>query len=324
MQKVEITHKTIIFTVIFLLLLKFLWTVRELLFAFLLAFIIMSALKPFVSFLSKKRIPRTAAAFLVYVLFLAIIVQVLSFTLPPFFIESRYLIKILPAAIKSLSPFLSTVFNFESISSYLPDITSQFFDLAKGIFSNAIFTISTIFFGFYFLAEEDLIKKFLTRFFENAKVSRVAEIFDLVEKRLNAWFWGELALMTIVGVMTFIGLNLIGIRYAFPLAVLAGLLEVVPNLGPTLSAIPAILIGFSSSSFLGFAALALYFIVQQLENNLIVPLIMKKAVGLNPIITLAALIVGGKLGGVLGVFLAIPTTLFLETVLVEILRQKNT
>ena len=124
--------------------------------------------------------------------------------------------------------------------------------------------------------------------------------------------------MTVVGLLTFIGLNLIGIRYALALAVLAGLLEAIPNLGPTISSIPAILLGFAVSPVMGVTALALYFIIQQLENNLIVPVVMKKAVGLNPIITLIALIVGGKIAGVLGVILAVPTTIFIETVLIEI------
>lgn len=123
--------------------------------------------------------------------------------------------------------------------------------------------------------------------------------------------------MTIVGVITYIGLTIIGMKYAVALAVLAGLLEVVPNLGPIISTIPAALIGFSISYVLGLSNIALYFIVQQVENNLIVPLVVKKVVGLHPIITLMALMIGGKLAGVLGVLLAVPTTIFVETILIE-------
>ena len=99
--------------------------------------------------------------------------------------------------------------------------------------------------------------------------------------------------------------------------VLAGLLEVIPTLGPIISAIPAVLIGASQSPVSGLSMVALYFIVQQLENNLVVPLIMKKVTGLHPITILVALIIGGKLAGILGVILAVPTTLLLETVIVE-------
>jgi predicted PurR-regulated permease PerM len=128
--------------------------------------------------------------------------------------------------------------------------------------------------------------------------------------------------MVIVGSLNYIGLTLIGIKYALPLAVLAGLLEVVPNLGPTIAAIPAVLVGFSQSPFLGVSALAVAVLVQQLENNLIVPLVMKKAVGLNPIITLMAFIIGGKLAGVLGVLLSVPVVVVLKTFFLEFLNKK--
>src|SRR4030042_4710135 len=101
--------------------------------------------------------------------------------------------------------------------------------------------------------------------------------------------------MLAIWILTFIGLSLIGVRYALPLAIIAGLLEIVPILGPILSAIPAFIVASASSYFLGLATIALYFIVQQIENQIIVPLVMKKAVGLNPIVTLTALIIGGTL-----------------------------
>jgi predicted PurR-regulated permease PerM len=99
---------------------------------------------------------------------------------------------------------------------------------------------------------------------------------------MSSWFWGELTLMFVVGIMNYVGFTIIGLKYALPLAVLAGILEVVPNIGPTLAAVPAFLVGASHSYFLGASSLAVSFIVQQLENNLIVPFIMKKAVGTPP------------------------------------------
>lgn len=318
MQKVEITHKTVVFTIGLLLLLRFLWIIRDLISSLFIAFILMSALKPFVQFLVKRKIPRGIGAILVYLVFLGCVAQIFSITFPPLISQSGHFLQNLPDILRRISPMLSPFVNADSLSTYLPDITGQFFDLAKSLFSNAIFMITTIFFGFYFLLEEDVIRKLLGRFFDEERTRSIISLFDRVEKRVNAWFWGEIVLMTIVGLMTFIGLNLIGIRYVLPLAVLAGLFEVVPNLGPVLSMIPAVIVGFSTSYFLGFAALALYFVVQQLENNFIVPLVMRKAVGLNPIITLIALIIGGKIGGVLGVILAIPSTLFLESILIEI------
>lgn len=322
MQKIEISSKTIIFTVLFLLFLNFLWLVRELIFSLFIAFIIMSALKPLVAFLERKKIPRMIGACIAYIVFLGTFIEILSFIFPPFISETILLFKNFPSIIESIIPNVWRM-DLSFVAQYIPNITGEVFNVARIIFSNAIFTISTIFFGFYFLVEENPIKNFLTQFFSDEKTNRVVSIFEKVEKRMSAWFWGELILMVVVGLLTFFGLNLIGIKYVIPLAVLAGLLEVVPNLGPVISAIVAALIGFSQSYMIGVATLALGFIVQQLENNLIVPYVMKKAVGLNPIITLIALVVGGKLAGVLGVLLAIPISLFIETVLVEILASKR-
>ena len=322
MQKIEISSRTIVFTVLFLLLLNFLWLVRELIFSLFIAFIIMSALKPLVAFFERYKVPRTIGAFIAYVVFLGTFIEILSFIFPPLVSETILLFKNFPSIIENIVPNVWRI-DLRFMAQYIPNITSEVFNVARIIFSNAIFTISTIFFGFYFLVEENPIKNFLIQFFSDEKTSRVVSIFEKVEKRMNAWFWGEAILMVIVGLLTFLGLNLIGMKYILPLAVLAGLLEVVPNLGPVISAIVAAMIGFSQSYMLGLATLALGFIVQQMENNLIVPFVMKKAVGLNPIITLIALVVGGKLAGVLGVFLAIPMSLFIETVLVEILATKR-
>jgi predicted PurR-regulated permease PerM len=98
---------------------------------------------------------------------------------------------------------------------------------------------------------------------------------------------------------------------------------VVPVVGPIIAAIPAFIFAVNQSLFLGLSTLALYVIIQQLENNLIVPVVMKRVVGLNKIIILMVLIIGGKLGGFAGIFLAVPLTLFIETILVEVLRVRK-
>ena len=102
--------------------------------------------------------------------------------------------------------------------------------------------------------------------------------------------------MFAVGLLSYIGFSWIGIKYAFPLAVLAGIFEALPSIGPTMVAAVAILIGFGQSPVVGFAALAVSFIVQQLENYFLVPYIMKKAVGLNPIISMLSFILGIRFG----------------------------
>jgi predicted PurR-regulated permease PerM len=128
---------------------------------------------------------------------------------------------------------------------------------------------------------------------------------------------GELILMTVVGLLTYIGLTLIRIPYSLPLALIAGLLEVVPNIGPITAEVPAFFVGITLSPLLGLYTIFVAVIVQQLENHLIVPLVMKKVTGFHPIATLFFLVVGGTYAGVLGVILAIPLALVVLTIVEE-------
>lgn len=323
MRKVEISPRTIIFTVFFILGLYFLWIIQDLLFSLFIAFILMSALKPGVRVLERKGVPRTLAAVGVYFSGVGFFIYLFAIIVPPIIIEGTSLVHNLPYIVDNLNPQVASYLQLQSLTQYLPNVTGRVFDLVAGIFSNVFFVVTTIFFGFYFIIEENIIKNFLTNFFDDQRTARLIQVFERAETRMSAWFWGQAALMFIIGLFTFIGLNLMGMRYALALAVLAGLLEIVPSIGPILSAVPAFLIGFSSSYVMGVGVLALYFVIQQLENNLIVPVIMRRAVGLDPIVTLVSLLIGGKIGGILGILLSIPILLFISTFLVELKRDKS-
>lgn len=315
---INISTKSIVTLILLPLLILFLWTIRETIFSLLIGFILMSAMRPAVGLLVTKGFPNKVAIFTVYTLFVLTFILLISLIIPPIIIETSNLIKSLPVILEDTIPQLAPYINVRDLSQYLPNVTNNIFSLITGIFSNTLFVITTMFFGLYFLLEEKFLSDFLVNLFDKEKAQKVLAVLKKSESRMSSWFWGEITLMTVVGTMTFIGLNLVGIKYALPLAVLAGLLEVVPNIGPTISAIPAVIIGMSSSYFVGFSTLALYVVVQQLENNLIVPMIMKRAVGLNPVMTLVSLLVGGKIGGFIGVLLAIPIYLFAETIIAEL------
>jgi predicted PurR-regulated permease PerM len=322
MYKVEISPKTIIFTVAFLLGLYFLWSLKDLIFSIFIAFILMSALRPLVDWFEKKRVPHTLSVIIVYLSFILVFAFLFSLIIPPIVIETQNFIQNFPIILNNLNANFSWI-NADAFIQYIPNVTSRFFDIVSGVFSNTVLVISTLFFGFYLLVQEKMLKTLFSRFLNAKQVEVFNVTLDRLQKQMSAWFWGELTLMTVVGLLTFIGLNLIGMKYALALAVLAGLLEVIPNLGPILSAIPAILIGLAISPLAAGSVLAVYIIVQQLENNVIVPIIMRNAVGLNPIITLIALVIGGRIGGVLGVLLAIPAYLFIEVIVSEYYLKKN-
>lgn len=317
-QKIEISSKTIVFTVFFLLLLNIIWISREVIYALFLAFIFMSALKRAVSFLVRFKVPRLLAVFMVFITTLLSLIFLLAYILPPLVVESVSFIKTLPAIMTSALPFLSDYFKVETLTNYFTDIPQNFIRVVSSVFSNIIFVVSTLFFTLYFLIEEKFLKNFLDKFLNEKESAQIINIVDKVERRMGAWVWGEVILMTVIGAATYIGLYFLNVKYILPLAVLAGFLEVVPMIGPIISAVPAFFVAMSSSFVLGLSVALLYIIIQQLENNLIVPLVMRKAVGINPIITLIALTVGGKIGGFFGVLLSVPVVLFIETVLIEL------
>jgi predicted PurR-regulated permease PerM len=283
----------------------------------------MSALRPPVSWLERHKVPRTAAALIIYLMFILFFIFLISLIIPPIVTEISNLFTTLPVLLRQVDPAIYNRFNLSSLSQYIPSVTGNVVGLLGGFASNTFFVISTLFFGFYLLLQENILKTVLSRFFDEDQTQSLRATVERAEKRMSAWFWGELTLMTVVGVMTFIGLNIIGMKYALALAVLAGLLEVVPNIGPIISAVPAVLIALAYSPFLAGATAALYIVVQQLENNLIVPVIMKNAVGLNPLVTLISLIIGGRIGGTIGVLLAIPMYLFFEVLFMEFILKRT-
>lgn len=321
MQKIEISARTIVFTVFFILGLFFVWMIRDLLFSLLIGFILMSALKPVVKKLEGKGMPHGFSVVAVYLVFLLLIVLLISLIIPPIVIEISNLAKSFPLIVENLQTRLGDWVQVETVSQYLPNVTNNLFQVVSGIFTNILFVITTLVFGFYFLLEENAMKKFFLPYVSKTTESRVIAILDRAEMRMSQWFWGQFVLMVAVGTMTGIGLSLIGVKYVLALAVLAGILEAVPTIGPTIAAIPAVIIGFSQSYLTGFSALAVAVIVQQVENNFLVPIVMRRAVGINPMVTLIALVIGGKIGGVLGVLLAVPTFLFIESIVLELIKQ---
>jgi len=118
-------------------------------------------------------------------------------------------------------------------------------------------------------------------------------------------------------------LRFLGVDFALPLSLLAAILEIVPNIGPVLSAIPAILIGVTVSPLSAIAIGALYFLVQQLENYLIVPNVMGRVVNLSPLMVILSLMIGFKIGGLFGAVLAVPTVLILRVIILEIASSKR-
>lgn len=327
--RVEITAKSVLLALGLIIGLQVLWLVKDVLFSLIIGFILMSAFNPIVSYFERLRIPRAITALILFALLIGAMSYLTAVILPPIIDETALFIKNLPAQLQNATwlqhPIVQSFELEKRLRESVPTMTNALFGILSQAFSNALFILTTIFFGYYLLIEEQAVRLFLLNIVPPSKAGQIETILDKVERRMRSWLWGQLILMLAIGIMTYVGLMLVGVRFALPLAVIAGLLEVIPIVGPVISVFPALLFTAPQSSFLGLSVLALYFIVQQVENQILVPLVIKKTVGLNPIITLVVLILGGRFAGVSGMFLAIPMTLFIETVLQElnILRKPN-
>ncbi len=319
-QKVEISHRTIIFTVLFLVLIWFLFQIRSILLELFVALLIMAILNPFVTRLSKYKIPRAISVLLVYLLLFGVIAFTVASIAPPLAEQSTIFASTLPDFMNRLG--VSTVLSDQIVVQAISQIGTLPSQLAKvtiSVFSNFLSVITILIFALYLLLARDKLEDQLGPFFGEKYKDKVGRTIDSLEYKLGGWVTAQAILMLIVGVATYIGLTLLGIPFALPLAVLAGLLEVVPYVGPILAAVPAVLIGFGLSPIMGFAVIALAFLIQQFENHVFVPKLMQKSIGINPVVTLLALAIGFRLAGIVGILVAIPTVITIEVFTKEFL-----
>jgi len=189
-------------------------------------------------------------------------------------------------------------------------------ETAMGFFGSIISVIMGVSLAIYMVIERDRMVNSTLLFFSPENREHVKEVFYKVESKVGAWLRGQIILCVIVGVATWLVLTVIGVKYAVALGVLAGILEIVPVVGPILAGIPVVVTGFSMSAWQGIASFIAAVTIQQLENTLLVPVVMKKAVGLNPVVTLMALLIGSKLFDVVGAIVAVPVA-GIVTVLVD-------
>jgi predicted PurR-regulated permease PerM len=275
----------------------------------------MSALKPWADLLERFKIPRIISILFVYVIFIAFLVFAGSSIIPPFVSQTIKLVENLPGYINTFFPFVQI--DASIVTQHLGPLSENLVRATIGLFSNivALFTIFVI--SFYLLLERKHLEVFMSKTMGSEGARKVLKILNKIEQKLGDWVRAQLALMLVIGLFTFIGLVLLGIPYALPLAIFAGLLEIVPTIGPIISAVPAVAIALTYSPLLAVATAALYFIIQQAEGNLVVPLVMKQTVGLPPLVTIIAIMVGAKLSGILGALLAVPVVLFFEAIISE-------
>jgi predicted PurR-regulated permease PerM len=286
----------------------------------------MSGSAPLVDWLHKNGVNKTLSVLLTYVLAISFFALLLFSILPPLIEETRQFVNRLPTLIDTFLvnvdttnvPGVSSENFANALSSRLDEALSNVLRLILNAFSVFLSFITVAVFTFYLLLERDRIKQNLFVLLPNISKQKANTLAHKIEVKLGAWVRGEIFLMFIIGLTTYIGLTILGIEYALPLAVIAGLFELVPTVGPIISSIPAILLALVQSPVLAIAVAALYLLIQQAENNIIVPKVMEKAVGVLPLVTILSLLIGGTLFGVIGAVIAVPTVAMLQVIIEEL------
>lgn len=326
-QLVSISTSTIFRFFAVVLGLAALYLVRDIIFSLFFAVIVASAIEPSIEWLRRRKIARILGVIIIYTAFVLLAAFLMYLVLPLMLDELRIaaakfteLQNQLLAGIRqiggpTLDPFITenTDFFFRIPLQYL-QIFVNGASAAGGQIFGGLFSVILIFvFSFYLAMQEKGVEGFLRMVTPLKYEPYALDLWKRSQQKLGRWLRAQMLLGAVVGVFIFIGLTMLGVEQAFFLGLLAAILEIIPIAGPILAAIPAVIIAFLISPILGVSVIALFLVVQQVESHVIVPVVMKKAVGLSPLVVVAALLIGAKLGGIFGILLAIPlTTVFAE------------
>ncbi len=316
---VTIAPMSIVFTILFILSLYGFYYIRGVLVLLLLSFILMVALNPVIKFLHRKlKIPKTLSIILAYFLLIAAIAGMLGLLVPPLAKEFVQLINNfdIPFIQEKLRSFN---FTLQEMSSVINDFGGSFsvvFNVVNMTFSGVFTVFTIVVMSFYLMLERPNLHRKISWFTNKEEyLEKMKGFIDSVEMQLGGWVRAQAILMFTIFIITLVSLSVLSIPYALPLALLAGFLEIVPNLGPTIAMFPAVFVAYVTfGPIMAGIIVLLYIVIQQLENNILVPKVMRENANVNPLIGIASILIGLEVGGIIGALLAIPVYILLRTI----------
>jgi predicted PurR-regulated permease PerM len=328
--RISISAGTVAKIIVVILLFALAFYLRDILLVVVASVVIASSIEPMVRWCMAKRLPRTIAVLLIYISAAFVFVGTFYFFLIPLFGEFQVFMSSLPEYLGSLSSITSQTSLGPSVNGIIdnlpvPEIISRIDTALSALSKNAFTTASVVLGGllnfvlilvlsFYLSVQAGGITNFLKTISPAAHRKYVVDLWNRAEQKIGLWLQGQLLLAVIVGVLTYLGLTLLGVQHALLLGFVAGIFELIPLFGPILASIPAIAFAYQAGGVgQSLLVMGFYLIVQQFESQLIYPLVVKKVIGVPPIISILALVVGAKLFGFLGLLLAVP----IATILME-------
>lgn len=336
---VHVTSGTIVTTLLFLGLAALLWFLRDVVLILVTAVVIASAMEPAIRFFTRKKVNRVLAVILMYLVVAVVFIGTFLVFIPPVLGDAANFLQRLPQTLSNLNiseathgllPWgnigesISSADLLRNLSSTLADSTGGVFTTVSAFFGGLTSLVLIIVFSFYFSVQETGVDDFLRVVTPVKEQEYVLHLWKRSQEKIGKWMQGQLVLGLIVGVLLYLGLTILGIPNALLLAVLAAIFELIPVFGQILAAIPALAIALADGGVTGLLLVAgLYLLVQQFEAHLIYPVVVKKVVGVPPLLVILALIVGAKLAGFLGILLSVPIAAAIQEFVSDVDRQKT-
>ncbi len=306
------------------------WKAWQVILIILVALFLAAIIQPVADWAHKYKIPRGLTVIITYIVGLGLLALTITLMVPTLIDQALKLGPIFGARWDSLQDVVKGVQNFAvqydllpedgfaSVQSQAAEVVSRLLQALTGIFGGIAAFVIVLVITFYLVAQDEKAKTLVHDWVHKKHQKFVLNLINELQAQMSRWFRGQATLSLIIGVMVYLALTLLGIEGALVLALFAALLEFIPYLGPILSSIPIVFVAFTQSPWLGLFSLIALIVIQQLENHIIVPKVMQKAVGLNPLISIISMLLGARLFGLMGALLAIPFATALMVVIKEV------
>lgn len=336
---VHISSGTVIKTILFLILVGLLWFLRDIVLIVLTAVVIASAMEPGVHGLMRRKVPRILSVILLYVFVIGAFFCIVLLFIPPILSDTANFVAQLPTTLSNLNitdathgllPWgnvgdaLNSADVLSNLSNSLRGSSGEAFGALSAFFGGVTSFILIVVFSFYFSVQETGVDDFLRVITPIDNQAYVLNLWRRSQDKIGKWMQGQLVLALIVGILLYLGLLILDVPHPLLLAVLAGVFELIPVFGQILAMVPAVAIGLVSGGVTEALLIAgLYIIVQQFEAHLIYPVVVKKVVGVPPLLVILSLLIGFQLVGFLGVLLSVPIAGAIQEYVADIDREKK-
>ncbi len=326
-QTIHVSVGTIVKAIVVVLIFATLFFLKDLVLVLLLSIVVASAIEPATQWFMRRGTPRLVSVILIYLAIFACLFGTVFFLLIPLLSDSSDFLRnsstyfnvgtlsdsfaqndfLSSSSIATLTSSINLDAVISQINSMIGGISSNAFGTITSVFGGLVSFFLTIILSFYLAVEEDGVGKFLKAITTIKHEKYVTALWKRSQKKIGLWMQGQLVLAVVIGMLVYLGLLILNVPNALLLAFLAAVFEIIPLFGPILASIPAIMIAFVSGGFpLALLVAGLYLIVHQFENQLIYPLVVKKVVGVSPIVSIVALAAGWQLAGFIGIVLSVP------------------